>query len=65
MRQRQPHLAASKDAREPILPPPNINQDNERQQNGVQKFFGKVKALAQEKIEERKRAQQEEDEEDA
>ena len=49
---------------EPILPPPNINQDNERQQNGVQKFIGKVKAMAQEKIEARKRAQEEEEDDD-
>ena len=45
---------------EPIAPPPNLNEDQEKQQNQVQKFFGKVKSMAQEKM---KRGE-EEDEED-
>ena len=35
---------------EPIAPPPNLNEDQEKQQNQVQKFFGKVKKMAQEKM---------------
>ena len=38
---------------EPILPPPNLNADNERQQNKVQKFLSTVKAKAQEKLSQR------------
>ena len=38
---------------EPILPPPNLNQDREPPQNAVQKFMAKVKATAQEKLAQR------------
>jgi hypothetical protein len=32
------------------LPPPNINQDKEQEQNKVQKFFSNLKQLADEKL---------------
>ena len=35
---------------EPILPPPNLNEDREPQMNKVQKFMASVKAKAQEKM---------------
>ena len=38
---------------EPILPPPNLNQENQAPQNAVQKFIAKVKAAAQEKLQQR------------
>jgi hypothetical protein len=44
---------------EPILPPPNLNQENQ-QQNAMQKWIGKIKAAAQEKLAPR-RAEEEED----
>ena len=35
---------------EPFLPPPNINQDKEQEQNKVQKFFSNLKQLADAKL---------------
>jgi len=35
---------------EPFLPPPNINADKEPEPNQVQKFFGKIKTMAEEKM---------------
>ena len=35
---------------EPILPPPNLNQENAAPQNAAQKWIAKVKAAAQEKL---------------
>jgi len=38
---------------EPILPPPNLNQDTQQPQNAAQKWISKVKAMAQEKLQQR------------
>ena len=46
---------------EPILPPPNLNQENQ-QQNAMQKWIGKVKAAAQEKLAQRRSEEEEEEE---
>jgi len=46
---------------EPFLPPPNINDDKEVEPNRVQKLFGKVKALAEEKMAERRGATEEDE----
>lgn len=35
---------------EPIAPPPNLNEANPPPQNAVQRMFGKVKTMAQEKM---------------
>lgn len=47
---------------EPFLPPPNINQDKEQEQNKVQKFFSNLKQLADEKL--GRNTDDEDDEED-
>ena len=48
---------------EPFLPPPNINQDNQPEPNKVQKFFGGIKAMAEEKLA-RRGSDEDDDEED-
>ena len=45
---------------EPILPPPNLNQDNPPPQNAAQKLMAKVKAAAQEKLQRRSEEEEEE-----
>ena len=46
---------------EPFCPPPNINADKEQEQNKVQKFFGNLKQMADEKL---GRTSDDEDEDD-
>jgi thiol-disulfide isomerase/thioredoxin len=48
---------------EPILPPPNLGENNEQPRNRVQKMIAQVKALAAEKMQER-RGRGDEDDDD-